>query len=220
MTPTQHARTTQMESVLREWLEEPALTLVCGDWRTGSIMELLPNGDAVLTEARYPEPFSGLRDLHLPNQGHHLHIDLNKLSAAVYSVVPSICYGYRPSFEVHFIHDGRDDLDHPSPPREPAVSFALAVRDPYRGGRLNRATLIPYFRRLIEHHQRYPLVTGFRVEPSPGGRGASIDGWREAHQCLAEACGASKADGPELDHGPESLSRAVRRLVAGARDHA
>src|SRR5262245_41371428 len=135
-------RVEQIERVIRDWLNEPGITLVCGDWRKGSIMELYPEGRAVLSEARYPEPFSGLRDLHLVGQDHHLHLDLAKLETAVYTVAPSVCYGYRPSFEVRFTAE----LEGAG-----AAGFALSVREPYRGGRTNRGALVGYFRRMLEH---------------------------------------------------------------------
>jgi len=168
-------RVAQIESVIREWLEEPAITVVCGDWQSGSIMELLPEGRAVLTRQRYPEPFSGLRDLHLVGQGHHLHLDLAKLPLAVYSVSPCVCYGYRPSFDVRFT-DGRDDGR--------SCAFALSVREPYRGDSVNRAALVPYFRRMLDHQARFPEVVRLRVDAP---REGSFRGWDDAFSCLLEA---------------------------------
>ena len=116
-------------------------------------MELLPDRMPVLTKQRYPEPFSGLRDVRLPGQAHHLHLDFGKIAQVEYAVVPSVCYGYRPSFEVHFIHK-----------QATAPSFAVMVRKPYRNGVTNRAALLSYFRRMRDHLARFPDLVRSRVE--------------------------------------------------------
>lgn len=194
MTPETHVA--QIERMLRDWLAEPSITLICGDWRRGSIMELYPEGRAVLSEARYAEPFSGLRDLRLEGQGHHLHLDLAKLSTAVYTVAPSVCYGWRPSFEVRF---GGDD--------EGAGAFALSVRDPYAGNRTNRAALVGYFRRLLEHTALFPGVTRFHVDARDGARRGPGEVWHDALSCLAEA-----REQAAVDHAI-SLARAAEDLL-------
>lgn len=197
MTP--EPRVTQIEHVLRDWLAEPAITLVCGDWRRGSIMELYPEGQAVLSAARYAEPFSGLRDLKLTGQGHHLHLDLAKLSSAVYAVAPSVCYGYRPSFEVRFT----SDLEGAG-----AGGFALSVREPYQAGRTNRAALVGYFRRLLQHQARFPEVTRLHVDAHADlhvdtraeARRGREDAWRDALSCLAEAREQATTPASLVDH--------------------
>jgi hypothetical protein len=214
---TAGTRIEQIENVIRDWLVEPGITLLCGDWQNGSVMEILPEGRAVLTRQKYAEPFSGLRDIHLPGQGHHLHLDLAKLSVAVYSVAPCVCYGYRPSFEVRFTDAPRPpaaDGGAPRPRRaaRPSGSFAFAfgVREPYVGGRANRAVLVPYFQRLFDHHARFPGAVQFRIEKAAAGRGAPPDGWADVHACLLEARGS---EARAAASGPETLARAVRALL-------
>lgn len=192
-----------MESILRDWLEEPAITLVCGTWSAGSIMELLPAGRALLTKPRYPEPFSGLRDIHLEGQGHHLHIDLAKLATCVYTIAPSVCYGYRPSFEVHF---------HATTTADSGSSFAVNVRDPYRGHSVNHAAVVAYFRRMLAHHARHPEVVRFRVEESADDRTA--EGWREVRACLAEAASTEGFVHSNGETDAEGFARAVRALFS------
>lgn len=51
-------RVAQMESIICDWLSDPSIAIVCGDWQSGSTMEILPEGRAVLTPPKYPEPFS------------------------------------------------------------------------------------------------------------------------------------------------------------------
>lgn len=199
------SRTAQIEAVIQEWLSDPGITLICGDWPRGSIMEIVPEGKARLTPPRYPAPFSGLRDLVLDGQGHHLHLDLEKLSLAVYSVVPSVCYGYRPSFEVHFTGG---DVDSP-------CAFAMSVTNPYRGANADTAALVPYFRRMLDHHRRYPEVTRFRTAQLPERRGGAESGWREALSCLEAAVGVNVPE--SLPPGPDKLAVAVRALVEEVR---
>ena len=201
MTPV--PRVAQIERVLRDWLEEPAITLVCGDWRRGSIMELYPEGRAVLSAARYSEPFSGLRDLHLTGQGHHLHLDLSKLTIAVYTVAPSVCYGYRPSFEVRFTAE----LEGPG-----ACAFGLSVREPYQAGRTNRAALVGYFRRMLEHQALFPEVTWFHADTRPGSRRGPEEAWRDALACFVEAREQAATPASLLDH-TAPFARSVEALL-------
>jgi hypothetical protein len=199
----------QIERVIRDWLAEPAITLVCGDWRRGSIMELYPEGRAELSAARYDEPFSGLRDLRLVGQGHHLHLDLAKLSTAVYTVAPSVCYGYRPSFEVRFTAE----LEGAG-----ASGFTLCVRDPYRGERTNRAALVGYFRRMLEHQSLFPLVIRFHVDAGAEVRRRQGSVWRDAHACLVEAGEQAATPASLLGHAAPFARAAEGLLRQGCDD--
>lgn len=163
-----------LEAIVRDWFLDPHIALACGDWTTGAIMELLPDDKPVLTAARYPAPFTGLRDVRLVGQAHHLHLDLNKIAHVVYAIVPSVCYGYRPSFEAHFV----PRLD--APP-----SFAVMVRKPYCGERTNRPALIPYFQRMLDHLARYPSVVRLRIEAPP--KAPSRATWDDVRACLLRA---------------------------------
>ncbi len=188
-------RIAQIEAVIRDWLDEPELTLFCGDWRSGSIMELLPRGRAVLTGSKYPEPWDGLRDITLPDQEHHLHLDLAKLRTAVYAMAPSVCFGYRPSFEVRF-----------SDEEGALTAFSLGPRRPYLGRSANRAAIVPYFRRMLDHPARHRDVVRFRVEA--GKRDPAAGDWREVYECWLEAGGPPLAANDGI-LGPEALRRAV-----------
>ncbi len=176
-------RVSQLETILREWLSEPAITLMCGDWRNGCIMEILPEGPVTLTREKYPEPFSGLRDIELPGQPHHLHINLDKLAQVVYAITPCVCYGYRPSFEVRF-NDQETNT----------TAFALALRQPYLGRKTNRSALIAYFRRLLDHHQRFSGITRFHVDSQPAQGKLSAHGWEEILDCFVAAGGSDSFD--------------------------
>jgi hypothetical protein len=193
-------RIEQLEEILCDWLVDPKITLVCGDWRAGSIMELFPAGRATLTRARYPEPFHGVRDLKLAGEAHHVHLDLGKLSSALYTVAPSVCYGYRPSFEVRFAFDGGDRF-----------SLAVSLSEPYTKRGADRSSMVRYFERLLDHRTRFPLVTRFRCEPATDSQ--ETECWKDALACLAVA------SGQEIDLGRETpnargLQGAVDRLFA------
>lgn len=174
----------ELETIVRDWFGDPHIALACGDWTTGAIMELLPDDKPVLTGARYPAPFSGLRDVRLVGQAHHLHLDLNKIAHVVYAIVPSVCYGYRPSFEAHFV----SKLG--APP-----SFAVMVRKPYCGERTNVPALVAYFQRMLDHMARFPSVVRHRVEapPKPPSRAT----WHDVRACLLRAS-AGMDPPPEL----------------------
>jgi hypothetical protein len=163
--------------MVREWFLENDITLACGDWSSGAIMELVPAENARLTKARYQHPFSGLRDVRLPGQGHHIHLDLDKIRHVIYAVVPSVCYGYRPSFEAQFT----SGLDR-------APSFAVMVRNPYPRGRVDRSALARYFRRMREHLARYPEIVHLRIEEPPMAR--EPETWAAVRAYLAEAAHA------------------------------
>lgn len=194
-----HGRVNRLDAIVRDWFAEPRITLACGDWGAGAIMEFVPDDAPVLTRERYAEPFVGLRDVRLPGQGHHIHLDLAKMRHVVYAIVPSVCYGYRPSFEAHFVSAV-----------DATPSFAVMVRDPYRAGRLNREALVGYFRRMVDHLTRFPELVRFRVEAPPVA--PSQETWAEIRACLAEACGD--------DDAPGSLLRSFEDMPTAEAAHA
>jgi len=171
----------QVDAILREWLADPDLTLICGRWSDGGIMELMPEGRATLSRPRYAGEFAGLRDLDVAGQRHHLHLDLHKLPRAVYLVAPSVCYGFRPSFEVRLC--AADEL------AATAFGLGLGARHPYRGDQLSRAVVRRYLRRLANHRASSPQVVGIRaidgpVPPAAAARRA--EDWAAIGQCVAE----------------------------------
>lgn len=146
-----------VEGILRLWLEDPELTIFCGAWSNGAIMELLPAGKARLTGQLYTGRFAGLRDLILDDGGHHVHLDLGRLSRACYVVAPSVCFGFRPSFELRIAAPGVDPL------RE--FGLGLAVRHPYDGEKLREASATRYFARVAEHLRACPEVVSLAIRP-------------------------------------------------------
>jgi len=128
-----------VEAILRRWLVEDEITIVCGRWDRGSIVELVPHGKAVLSEAKYAGEFAGLRDLDIPGTEHHAHLDLAKLSRVVYRVAPSVCFGFRSSFEICFTDDA-------------AIhgALTLALSKPWRDDQLDSELVARWFSRFAE----------------------------------------------------------------------
>lgn len=140
---------TAIEQIIRDWLSEPALTLLCGNWSHGGIMELLPRGhSAFLTPPRYEGRFAGLRDLRLGAQGHHVHLDLGQLSLASYCIAPSVCYDFKPALEMRLCAPGADPLHH--------YGLGFAIGNPYVGGQLDLSLAHRYLARLASHLRRFP----------------------------------------------------------------
>ncbi len=198
--------TDPMDAILREWLADPDLTLICGRWSDGGIMELMPEGRATLSRPRYGGDFAGLRDLDLTGQHHHIHLDLNKLPRAVYLVSPSVCYGFRPSFEVRLC--ATDDV------AATAFGLGLGVRHPYRGNKLSHAAVRRYLRRLANHRRSNPGVVGMRAVDGPLPSTAArrrADDWAAIGQCVAAEFGVDI-----VIHDAESFTAAMNEVTGVA----
>lgn len=180
MTMEHNSQQASLESILREWLTDPEITLICGQWRSGAIMELLPQGRAWLSAQKYGEQFAGLRDLIIEGEGHHLHLDLHRFQSVVYAVLPSVCYGFRPSFEVHFVDRGEEV--------NPFVSsFSLSLHHPYEQQHVRRPQVLRYFRRLLDHARRYPALVHFHTESPTLTEQSTQGAWGEIVACLFTA---------------------------------
>lgn len=169
-------------------------------------MELLPEGRATLSRPRYDGDFAGLRDLNLTGQHHHIHLDLRKLTRAVYLVAPSVCYGFRPSFEVRLC--ATDDM------HATEFGLGLSVRQPYRGDELSHEAVRRYLRRLANHRGSSPEVVGIRAIdgplPSTAAR-SGADEWAAIGQCVAEEFGIDISI-----HDAESFMAAMDEVTAVA----
>jgi len=196
----------QVDAILREWLTDSDLTLICGRWSDGGLMELMPEGRATLTTPRYCGDFAGLRDLNLAGQHHHIHLDLQKLPRAVYLVAPSVCYGYRPSFEVRLCAD--DDA------AATAFGIGLSVRRPYERDRLSHQAVRRYLRRLVEHRAASPGVVGIRAVDGPLPSSLAprrFDDWAAIGQCVAEEFGVDVSI-----HDAASFAAALNQVAGSA----
>jgi hypothetical protein len=144
---------TAIEYIMRCWLADSDVTIFCGNWGSGGIMELLPQGGASLSTPKYDPPFDGLRELRLANGAHHVHLDLGKLTRAFYVVAPSVCHGFRPSFELRLCAPGVD----------PSESFGigLSVARPYIQGRVREPAIQRYLARAALHCRQFRHTASF-----------------------------------------------------------
>jgi hypothetical protein len=189
---TDDRQTSAIDEILRAWLGEHGVALMCGRWSDGGIMELVLDQGAELSPSRYPGPFAGLRDVLIPGQRHHMHLDLGRVSRVTYAVTPSVCYGFRPSFEVRFAGE-RDE-----------TVFAVTMLSPYAGRELDATRVARYFALLRDHASRHPSLVRFVADD--GGRGVEHAGaWRAVGSCFAR--GAEVTPPPET---PEALGEIVR----------
>ena len=180
----------RVEAVLREWLADPGASLLCGRWADGGIMELLPEGRARLGEARYGGRFAGLRDLEVAGEAHHLHLDLARLPCAVYLVAPSVCFGFRPSFEVRLCGAAEQAAD--------AFGLGLSLQRPYRGDRLDRDAVRRYLRRLVSHRRDHADVVTVRAVDGPVPEAVAARraaDWGALGSCLQEEFGVGEGIG-------------------------
>ncbi len=164
-----------IEAILRSWLDDTDLTIFCGRWHDGGVMELLPGGRVELSGPCYDEPFAGIRELRLADAAHHVHLDLGRLTRACYLVLPSVCYGFRPSFELRLTGAGED-------PKQ-GFGIGLGVRSPYAAGRLRAEPVQRFFNRLIDHLHRYPDVVTIECNAATPQESPALD-WKTIDDVL------------------------------------
>lgn len=142
-----------------QWLREPGITIACGRWNDGAISELIPGGAAKLLPAVYEDCFVGVRELRLEGQPHHLHIDFGRVHTFAYTVAPSVCLSFRPSFEVRLLIVGPGG----APTDRWVVSLMLAC--PYAGERLLHDAALRFFALAQEHAGAHPEWVTLEVAP-------------------------------------------------------
>jgi len=142
------------------WLAQPSVTIACGRWADGAISEIMPRGQAQLLPALYDGCFSGVRELRLTDQPHHLHIDFGRVHKLAYVVAPSVCLAFKPSFELRFLMIGPGG----APTDRWAVSLMLA--EPYPQGTLDRDAALEFFQRARHDAAVRPDLVEFVVDPA------------------------------------------------------
>ncbi|HEY4120518.1 MAG TPA: hypothetical protein VGM56_21785, partial [Byssovorax sp.] len=153
---SESGRVEAVEEILRAWLLEREVALMCGRWMDGGIMELVLEDGATLSTAHYSGRFAGLRDVAIAGHRHHMHVDLGCVSRVTYAVTPSVCYGLKPSFEVRF-GGASDD-----------AAFAVTLLAPYRAGGVDAERVARYFALLRHHASRHASLVRFVADD--GGR--------------------------------------------------
>lgn len=173
-------RIASVEAIVRDWLEEPELLVIAGRWGNGAVMELVPRSPPLLTAPRYEGRFAGLRDLLLDGEGHHVHLDFARLDQATYLVSPSVCFGFRPSFELRLHARGGDPVE--------GFGLGFSLRWPYRGGSLARAAVQRYFGRYRRHRAAYASAVAFvALGPAHGVHPAADFDWSEVGEIAIDA---------------------------------
>jgi len=192
------------------WLDHPGVTIACGRWDDGAICEIMPLGKASLLPSLYDACFSGVRELRLADQPHHLHIDFGRVHAFSYAVVPSVCLAFKPSFELRLLTIGPGG----APTDRWVVSLMLA--EPYVEGALDHQAAVRFFQRVRRDAAQRPDLVELLVDPSvragpvapqilaaiceATGQGAGTP-WAEA---LAALCPATPTPGCEVE--PQCLA--------------
>jgi hypothetical protein len=184
-----------IETILHSWLNDADVTLFCGNWGHGGVMELLPRGGARLSGPRYDAPFDGLRELRLDGGAHHVHLDLGRLTHAWYVMAPSVCYGFRPSFELRLTRVNAKPRD--------SFGLGLALTRPYVGGGLRADPVQRYFRRAAEHIEMFPDAVSFRCDRSGTPHDMQAD-WECIASLMAEVDSTSA-------HSMRSMRTALRQ---------
>ncbi len=145
---------------IERWLAQPGVTIACGRWSDGAIAEILPQGRAHLLPARYDGCFAGVRELRLAAQPHHLHIDFGRIHKLAYTVAPSVCLAFRPSFELRLLTLGPGD----APTDRWTVS--LMLESPYVDGRLDDTAAVRFFRHVADDAAARPDLVELTIDPA------------------------------------------------------
>lgn len=145
-------------AVFAEWLADPETCVACGSWSNGAVSELLPRRRGRLLPARYEGCFAGVRELRLDDAPHHLHVDFGRVHQVCYTVAPSVCLAFRPSFEARFLTMG------PGGAPTDRWSIALMHSQPYDAGGLRRDAITRFFERAYAHAQLQPSLVDLQIE--------------------------------------------------------
>lgn len=148
------------ESVLRTWLQRPGITVASGRWDRAGIAEFVLQGDASVLPSHYGDCFAGIREIRLHGVHHHLHVDLGRVHAVEYVIAPSVCFDFRPSFEVRFLVEG--------PGGRPTGDWtvALMLTEPYAQQSLRRGEAAWFIATMIGHLREAPDLVDVKVDPT------------------------------------------------------
>jgi len=145
-------------AIFAEWLEDPETTVACGAWSDGAVSELVPGRRGRLLPARYEGCFAGVRELRMDGSPHHLHVDFGRVHQVCYTVAPSVCFGFKPSFEARFLTTG------PGGAPTDRWSVALMQGRPYDTGGLRSAAVERFFERAHAHARRQPSLVDIQIQ--------------------------------------------------------
>lgn len=149
-----------MHEVVARWLARPGVTVACGRWTDGAISEIVAQGQARLLPSLYDGCHAGVRELRLPAQPHHLHIDFGRVHRLAYVVAPSVCLAFKPAFELRLLTVGAGG----APTDRWMVS--LMLESPYVDGRLDPPAALRFFRDAAADAGRRPDLVELSVDPA------------------------------------------------------
>ena len=141
------------------WLEHKNITIACGRWSDGAISEIIPDGQARLLPAIYDGCFRGIREVRLEEQSHHLHIDFGRIHKLSYTVSPSICLNFKPSFEIRLLTLGAGG----APTDHWLVSLMLGT--PYSEDQLNEEVALHFLATAVQEAAERPDLVEVRIDP-------------------------------------------------------
>ena len=177
-------------AAVARWLNRPGITIACGRWSDGAISELVPMGQASLLPAVYDGCFAGVRELRLQGQPHHLHIDFGRVHKMAYTVAPSVCLAFRPSFELRLLVLGPGG----APTDRWVVS--LMLESPYVDDMLNSDAVTAFFRHVAHDAAQRPELVELSIDPEV--RRSAVAGEIKAAMCRASAQEHESADWDDL----------------------
>lgn len=201
-----HSWIQALDALLRRDLSNPRIMLVTGDFERGAVAELLPAGRARLGDALYKGRFAGLRDLSIDGEANHMHLDLGRIDRVVFKIVPSVCFGWKPSFDMVLEHSAT-----------PALSLTLT--EPHlTGGGLDVPLVVDFFvrwrraRALLRERVAMHVVAA----PGPAARVSPklASCWSQVLSCHAAARAAS-ADAPST--ADDTVAIELMRLAENAK---
>ena len=143
---------------MQAWLADPDIMIACGRWSEGAIGELMPQGRGRLLPPAYGGQFVGIRELWLDDAPHHLPIDFGRVHCLRYVVAPSVCFGFKPSFEVRLL------VSAPGGAPSDGWVIALMLSCPYDRGELALSQVRRFLQRAREHAAARPDLVEFDVE--------------------------------------------------------
>lgn len=174
----------RLSGLIQTWLQAGRMAVACGRWQDGGIAELLPEPKLELLPAVYDGCFVGVREIRLSDTAHHLHLDLGRVHRLQFAVAPSVCFGFRPAFEVRLLQLGPGD----APTDRWVVSLLLL--EPYEGSALALERVGWFLHQAIEQWRAAPDLTEWAIDPalasSPLGQ-ALVPTLRAALQTKAKA---------------------------------
>jgi hypothetical protein len=143
-----------------EWIDDPDITIACGRWNDGAILELIPQQRATLLPAAYDGCFLGVRELRLDGSPHHLHVDFGRIHRMSFAVSPSVCLAFKPSFEVRFLVLGAGG----APTNTWMISLMLSM--PYQGNQLEQSSVLRFFQRAASQARKRPDLVEINIDPA------------------------------------------------------